>query len=141
MSIGNVVACRICVCVYIVFLAGRQAGRVSVQELKLIRSVRPLKSYMIFALKESCRQDVSHREDISRKWRSARIRTPDGNKRSEFRCVSFVPEEGAPEPVCVLCRECLTSLPTCLLGTQYTNTDTTCYHITDGHNYHFLTSF
>ena len=38
-------------------------------------------------------------------------------------------------------RICRQILPTSLLGTQYTHTDTTCCHITDGHNYHFLTSF
>jgi len=61
---------------------------------------------IFFFFKQSCRQEVSHRKDISRKWRSARIRAPDGNKRWVFRCVSFVPEKGAQEPVCVLCREC-----------------------------------
>jgi len=40
--------------------------------------------------------------------------------------------------VCILCsqqggRQTLQSLPTSLLRTQYTHTDTTCCHITDGH--------
>ena len=41
---------------------------------------------------------------------------------------------------CVPSRE-VGRLPTSLLGTQYTYTDTSCCHIPDGHNYHFLTSF
>ena len=48
--------------------------------------------------------------------------------------------------VCILCSlqegmQTLQSLPSSLQGTLYTHTDTTCCHITDGHNYHFLTSF